>query len=69
MIVAFIWRLVSPVRTPGQPIEPADDADIHAGLQPRPTLNSGAVALDEPDELDADADGALDAVSKQHIQR
>ena len=49
--------------TPRQPTEPADEADILADLQPRPTLNSGAVALDEPeDDWDGDSDVSVDAV-------
>jgi hypothetical protein len=53
LIVAFVWRFVSLVWTSDQPIEPADTADIPAHLRPRPTRNSGAVALAEPDdELD-----------------
>jgi hypothetical protein len=50
LIVAFVWRFVSRVWTSHEPIEPAGNADILAGLHPRPTLNSGAVALDEPDD-------------------
>jgi hypothetical protein len=63
VIVVFVWRFVSRMWTPRQPIEPADEADILADLRPRPTLNSGAVALDEPDdELDGDSDVSLDAL-------
>jgi len=37
--------------------------DVVAELRPRPTLNSGAVALEEPDdELDSDSDIYRDAV-------
>jgi hypothetical protein len=62
VIWAFVWRFVSRMWTPRQPIEPADEAEILADLEPRPTLNSGAVALDEPDdELDGDSDVSLDA--------
>jgi|HubBroStandDraft_2_1064218.scaffolds.fasta_scaffold199222_2 hypothetical protein len=62
LIVAFVWRFVSRVWTSHEPIEPAGNAGILAGLHPRPTLNSGAVALDEPDdELDSDSDVCLDA--------
>jgi hypothetical protein len=63
IVVPFVWRFVSRMWTPRQPIEPAGEADILADLQPRPTLNSGAVALDEPDdELDGDSDVSVDAV-------
>jgi len=57
LIIEFVWRFVSRMWTARGPIEPADDADILADLQPRPTLNSGSVALDEPDDdLDGDCD-------------
>ena len=65
LIVAFVWRFVARTFTLGQPREPADEADILAGLQPRPTLNSGAVALDEPDDaLEGDVDVPVDAARR-----
>jgi hypothetical protein len=65
LIVAFVWRFVSSTFTPSQPIEPADEADILAGLRPRPTRNSGAVALDEPDDgLEGDVNVSLDAARR-----
>jgi hypothetical protein len=50
LVVTFVWRFVSDVWAPRQPIEPADDASVLGHLRPRPTLNSGAVALEEPDD-------------------
>ena len=63
LIIEFVWRFVSRMWTARESAEPADDADVVAELRPRPTLNSGAVALEEPDdELDSDSDIYRDAV-------
>jgi hypothetical protein len=65
LIIAFVWRFVSRIWTQHQQIEPADEARILAALPKRPILNSGAVALDEPDdELDGDSDDFRDATGR-----
>ena len=70
LIVEFVWRFVSRMWTTQQPIEPTDDADILAELRPRPTLNSGAVAVEEPDEeLDSATDLFVDPVRQSRPPR
>ena len=52
LIVVFVWRFVARL-WPQQPAEragPADEANVLAPLKPRPNLNAGAVALEEPDD-------------------
>jgi hypothetical protein len=51
LIVQFVFRYIERIwDSRYHPAEPDDEADTYARLKPRPKLNSGAVALDEPDE-------------------
>lgn len=61
LIVVFVWRFVSrlfvvphesasPPVVPHEPASPPDEASVFARIKPRPTLNSSAVALEEPDD-------------------
>jgi uncharacterized membrane protein len=52
LIVIFVWRFVARLwvvrHESEEPAEP--EADILARVKPRPNLNAGAVALEEPDD-------------------
>jgi hypothetical protein len=54
LMALFVWRFIVQIRAMNQhlPAEPDDEAYVHARLKPRPKLDSGAVALEEPDEDD-----------------
>jgi len=54
LMAFFVWQFTVELREMNQhhPTEPDDEAHVHARLKPRPELNSGAVALEEPDEDD-----------------
>jgi hypothetical protein len=54
----LVWRFVSALFQPGQPIDPVEDpfAMVGAPRKNPPKGRSGAVALEEPEE-DSPADG------------
>ena len=56
VMVLSVLRFIAQVREMNQhrPTELDDDDEAHVGapLKPRPHLNAGAVALEEPDEDD-----------------
>jgi len=55
LIVAFVFRFIARVcNVQSRPAEPDDCASFTARLRPRPTLDAGAVALEEPHENDDD---------------
>jgi hypothetical protein len=54
LFVVFVWRFVARLwhksEEPTGPVWPADNANVPASIRPRPNLNAGAVAVEEPDE-------------------
>jgi hypothetical protein len=51
LIVQFVFRYIERIwDSRYHPTEPDDETYVHARLKPRPKLDSGAVALEEPDE-------------------
>jgi hypothetical protein len=51
LIVVFVWRFVARLWVvPHESASGPDEANVFARVKPRPTLNAGAVALEEPDE-------------------
>lgn len=56
LMLGFVSLFIAQIREmnlhhPTEP-EPDNEADIYARLKPRPKLDSGSVALEEPDEDD-----------------
>lgn len=51
----FVWRIMTRAMRPSQPAEPepGDYAGSPARLRPRPKLDSGAVAVAEPEDDEA----------------
>lgn len=56
----LVWRLIAQRLKPSQPAEPGSNRDDYAGvpacLRPRPKSGAGAVALEEPDEGEAESE-------------
>ena len=51
----FVWRFVSALFQPHQPVDPVDDgfASVPVPRKDSPKGRSGAVALEEPDDDDS----------------
>jgi hypothetical protein len=52
VIVVFVWRFVARLWVAPSESETSgpDDANVPARVKPRPHLNAGAVAVEEPDD-------------------